>query len=143
MRILSICTDGISNKLVCGFQYSTRTEETIKAKKREVYGCKQSYIHIQYVRGDCSVYETAELRAKLRNYDQCVTFCGTGSHHQNGIAEEYTKTIVDKSRTVLLNAHTIWPSSIDMELWVFVFRHVVLQLNNSPIFDLAYRTSYG
>ena len=81
MRILSICTDGISNKLVCGFQYSTRTEETIKAKKREVYGCKQSYIHIQYVRGDCSVYETAELRAKLRNYDQCVTFCGTGAHH--------------------------------------------------------------
>ena len=27
-----------------------------------------------------------------------------------------------------------------MELWTFVFRHVVNQWNNTPIFDLAYKT---
>ena len=48
--------------------------------------------------------------------------------------------MVEKTRTVLLNAHARWPTSIQMELWTFAFRYVVNQWNNTPRFDLEYRT---
>ena len=48
--------------------------------------------------------------------------------------------MVEKTRTVLLNAHTKWSSSISMELRIFVFRCVNNQWNNTPRFDQAYFT---
>ena len=59
---------------------------------------------------------------------------------QNGVAESYIRTMVEKSRTILLNAHARWPEQIDMELWTFSFRHVVTKWNNTPREDLGYRT---
>ena len=78
--------------------------------------CKQSGVKLKAFRGDNGIYKAAEFRAELRNNDQHITFCGVGAHHQNGVAERYFRTMVEKTRTVLLNAHTRWPSSISMEL---------------------------
>ena len=46
----------------------------------------------------------------------------------------------EKAGTVLFNAHTRWPNSIEIELWTLTFRHEVNQWNITPIFDLAYET---
>ena len=48
--------------------------------------------------------------------------------------------MVEKARTVLLNAHARWPTSIKMELWTFAFRHVITQWNNTPRADMGYLT---
>ena len=69
-----------------------------------------------------------------------MTLYGVGAHHQNGIAEIYITTMVEKTRTVLLDAHTKWPTSIKMEFWTFTFSHVVTQWNNLPRQDMDYLT---
>ena len=48
--------------------------------------------------------------------------------------------MVDKARTILLNAHARWPEMVNMELWTFAIRHVVTQWNHTPRKDLQYRT---
>ena len=48
--------------------------------------------------------------------------------------------MVDKTRTVLLNAHDCWPKPMKMELWTYAFMHVVAQWNNNPRKDLEYKT---
>ena len=100
----------------------------------------QSNVKLKPFRGDNGVYKAAEFRAELTKNDQRVTFCGTDTHHQNGIAEKYTRTMVEKTRLVLLNAHARWPYSIDMELWTFAFRLVVTQWNITPRANMTYVT---
>ena len=51
--------------------------------------------------------------------------------------------MVEKTRTVLLDVHARWPSSILVELWPFAFLHVINQWKNTPRFDLAYLTPDG
>ena len=60
-------------------------------------------VSIKIFRGDNGVYIAGEFRGKLNKDDQNVTFCGTMAHHQNGIAEISIRTIVEKTRTVLIN----------------------------------------
>ena len=63
-----------------------------------------------------------------------------GTHHQNGVAERYIRTFVERARNVLLNAHARWPDTIDMEVWTFALRHVVTQWNNPPRAELQWLT---
>eukprot|EP00957_Ditylum_brightwellii_P115853 8837566-Ditylum_brightwellii.AAC.1 len=50
------------------------------------------------------------------------------------------QTIVNTTRTALLNAHERWPEAIDMELWTFEFRHAVDNWNSTPMKALGYST---
>ena len=50
--------------------------------------------------------------------------------------------MVEKSRTVLINAHARWPGMIDIELWTFAFRYIVTKWNDTPRPDLEYWTPY-
>ena len=59
---------------------------------------------------------------------------------KNGIAERYIRTMVEKARTVLLNAHACNDINIPMELWTFAMRHVVTQWNATPRKDLKWLT---
>ena len=63
-------------------------------------------------RGDNGLYKAAEFRAELRDNDQHITYYGVGVHNENGAAERDTRTMVEKTRIVLLNAHVRWPSLI-------------------------------
>ena len=67
--------------------------------------CKQSGVKLKSFRGDNGIYKAAEFRAELRDNDQHITYCGVGAYHQNGVAERYIRTMVEKTRTNLLNAH--------------------------------------
>ena len=96
---------------------------------------------IKAFRSDNGVFRAAEFRADLVKHDQTITYCARGAHHQNGVAERHIRTMVDKARTILLNAHAKWPEMVNMELWTFAIRHVVTQWNNTPRRDLQYRTS--
>ncbi len=41
--------------------------------------------------------------------NQVITFCGVGSHHQNGIAEQIIKELTLVARTLLLHANCMLP----------------------------------
>ena len=99
-----------------------------------------SGVKIKAFRADNGIFKSTEFRLKLQENNQSISFCGVGAHHQNGVAERYIRTMVEKARIVLLNAHARWPDHVDMELWTFAFRHVVTKWNNTPRKDLGYRT---
>ncbi len=48
--------------------------------------------------------------------NQMITFCGVGSHHQNGIAERKIKDITLGGRTLLLHAKRMFPESIEEKI---------------------------
>jgi hypothetical protein len=55
--------------------------------------------------------------------NQIITFCGVGSHHQNGIAEREIKDITLGGRTLLLHAKRMLPEYISTILWPFAVKY--------------------
>ena len=112
--IVTLFVDSISKKIFAEFQRSTGAEESLDSKHSMEREAKTSGISIKAFRSNNGVFKAAEFRADLDNLDQHITYCGVGAHHQNGIAERYIRTMVQKSRTVLLNAHARWPKPMKM-----------------------------
>ena len=110
--VVSLFVDSVSEKVFCEFQYPTSAEETVESKIKMERVYRESNVRIIVFRSDNGVYKAIELRNELDKNDQNVTFCGTGTHKQNGITERDIRTMVEKARTVLLNAHDGCPTSI-------------------------------
>ena len=51
-----------------------------------------------------------------------ITFCGVGSHHQNGIAEQKIKDITLGAQTLLVHAKQMFPEYISTILWPFAVK---------------------
>jgi hypothetical protein len=62
--------------------------------------------------------------------NQTITFCGVGSHHQNGIAERKIKDITLGGQTLLLHAKRMFPEYVSTILWPFAMKCYEDRLNN-------------
>jgi hypothetical protein len=62
--------------------------------------------------------------------NQTITFCGVGSHHQNGIAEQKIKELVLGAQTLLLHAKRMLPKYTSTILWPFALKCCEDCLNN-------------
>ena len=58
----------------------------------------------------------------VKHKSQRITFCGVGSHHQNGIAERRIKTLSEDARTALTHGQHLWPEAINKSLWPFAIK---------------------
>ena len=90
--------------------------------EREVKDCG---ITIRDFRGDNCIYKSAEFRMELKDNNQTIIYYGAGAHHKNVIVKSYIHTMVEKSRTVLLNTPARWTEMVIIELWTFTFRYIV------------------
>jgi hypothetical protein len=54
--------------------------------------------------------------------NQVITFCGVGSHHQNGIGEQKIKELTLVACTLLLHAKHMLPEYISMIMWPFALK---------------------
>jgi hypothetical protein len=62
--------------------------------------------------------------------NQVITFCGVGSHHQNGIAEQKIKELTLVAHTLLLHAKRMLPEYISTIMWPFALKCAEDRLNN-------------
>ncbi len=62
--------------------------------------------------------------------NQTITFCGEGSHNQNGIAERKIKYITLGGQTLLLHVKRLFPEYISTILWPFATKCYEDRLNN-------------
>ncbi len=62
--------------------------------------------------------------------NQVITFCGVGSHHQNGIAEQKIKELTLGAWTLLLHAKRMLPEYNSTILWPFALKCAEDRLNN-------------
>jgi len=70
------------------------------------------------------------FRDDCTSSNQTITFCGVGSHHQNGLAERKIKDITLGSRTLLRHAKNMFPEYISTILWPFAVKCYEDRLNN-------------
>ena len=78
----------------------------------------------------------------INSKDQQITFCGVGTHHQNGIAENKNKLLTNGARTLLLHGIRIWPQMIDKMFWAFAIKAVAEIHNILHIYHKG-RTPYS
>jgi hypothetical protein len=58
----------------------------------------------------------------VKDKAQNITFCGVGSHHQNGIAERRIKSLGEDARTMLAHGQHLWPEVVTKTFWPFAYK---------------------
>ena len=140
INTVTIYVDSCSKKIFNHFQTSTCAEETIAGKLSMERQAQKYNVKIKKIRADSGIFKCKKFRDHINSLEQDIIFCGVSAHHQNGIAERHIQTLVNITRTTLLNSHARWPAVIDMELWTFVFQHTVDQWNSTLKKELNYLT---
>ncbi len=63
-----------------------------------------------------------EFVQDIKDKAQNITYCGVGSHHQSGIAEQQIRSLGEDTRTMLTHGQHLWPEVITKSLWPFVYK---------------------
>eukprot|EP00957_Ditylum_brightwellii_P114982 8769693-Ditylum_brightwellii.AAC.1 len=69
---------------------------------------------------------------------QTYSYCGVGTHHQNGIAKAMNKRLSHGARTIHLHVKRNWPDVITSIIWPFCYKcaedhHNLLALNSDGL----------
>ncbi len=106
--------------------HETKKAEELLRSKQEFEEFAQRYgVNIKNIRADNGVYTAKMIHESCQKKQQNLTFCAVGAHWQNGIAEQFIGTVVQRARTILLHAMAKWPSVITEDMWPFAIRHMV------------------
>lgn len=136
----TIFVDSVSKRVHIHFQNSTNSEQTIDGKINLERFATRYDVKLKHIRCDNGTFRSKAFVQHVKKCDQDISFCGVNAHHQNGIAERYIRTIVERGRTNFIHAATKWPSKLPDELWTFAMNHAVHQWNNTPRPDLNFFT---
>jgi len=83
---------------------SKKAEELLRSK-HEFKDFAATYgVSIKNIRADNGVYTAKMIFDSCLKKQQRLTFCTVGAHWQNGMAERFIGTIVQRARTILLHA---------------------------------------
>eukprot|EP00957_Ditylum_brightwellii_P137083 10452691-Ditylum_brightwellii.AAC.1 len=98
--------------------------------REETLAAKRGYKHIANKHGDTlKRYHSGNGHFGEKLFrDACVaqvqelTFCGVGTHYQNGIRENRIKLLTLDSSTLLLHAKRHWPEYVTSMLWPYTLK---------------------
>ena len=71
----------------------------------------------------------------VKDKSQKITYCGVGSHHQNGIAERRIKTLSEDARTMLAHGNHLWPEVVTKSLWPYAYKAASRSRNRFKLDD--------
>ena len=97
-------------------------EATVEAKRAYEKKAATNAVRVQAYHGDNGRFADSEFYADVKDCGQDITFCGVGSHHQNGIAEKKIRDITEHSRTLLAHGRHMWPEAVKTCLWPFALK---------------------
>ena len=137
---ISIFVDSISKKIFAEFQETATAEETIAAKTSVEQQAFEEGVKFKRFRANNGIYKSKEFHLNIEKCGQTITFCGVGAHHQNGVAERYIRTIIERARTCLLTTHACWVKHISLDLWILTIQYAVDTWNDTPKADLEWQT---
>ena len=85
-------------------QETTNAEETIIAKQTYEPDLRNNGKEVRHYHSDNGSYAVARHKEEIENNKKTLTFCGVGSYHQNGKAENRIKFICNSARSMLIHA---------------------------------------
>ena len=132
----SIFVDHATGFVMVNHQVSINGADSIHSKVRFEQSAKQVGVAIQQYHTDNGIFSTKTLLDELSQRQQRVRFAGTGTGHQNGVAERGIKTIVQMARTMLLHAAMRSPDGfVRTDLWPMAMDHATWIYNHLPKMD--------
>ena len=108
-------------------------ESTLDAREAFERAAVERGVVIKGYHADNGRYAEHIFKDDCHDKMQCLTFCGVGAHHQNGIAEAKIKQLTLASRTMLLHAQRLWPEYISAMLWLFALLTAADRINNMHV----------
>ncbi len=118
-KYVSFWIDHFSQFVYVTMHETKKAEELLKSKLEFKEYSAHFGIHIKNIRADNGVYTAKIIQDSCRQKQQNLSFCAVGAHWQNGIAERFISSIVQRSHTLLLHAMAKWPSVITEDMWPF------------------------
>ncbi len=105
-------------------------EETIFAKHAYEPFLTSIGVTAKAYQADSGRFADQGFRDDCNLSNQVITFCGVGSHHQNGIAERKIKELILGARTLLLHTKQMLPEYFSTILWPFALKYAEDRLSN-------------
>jgi hypothetical protein len=126
----TIFVDHFSDHVYAYLMRDLSLDETIAAKHGYERFLHSHGIQSKAYHADNGRFADQGFRDDCLQHNQIITFCGVGSHHQNGIAERKIKDLTLCARTMLLHAKRMLPEYISTILWPFALKCAEDRMNN-------------
>jgi len=131
-RYATFWVDHYSRYVHVTMHETKKAEELLRSKADFEAFAARFNVKIKNIRADNGVYTARTIQTSCLVEQQTLSFCAVGAHWQNGLAERFIGTIVQRARTLLLHAMSKWPSVITEDFWPFAIRYMVM-FHNSTI----------
>jgi hypothetical protein len=112
--------------------HSTGANEAVQAKLHFELHANTYNRLVKSYHANNGVFCSNLFRDSRLSRGQHLQFCGVNAHHQNGIAEQYIRTITERARTMLIHSMICWPDIIQENLWPYAIRSAVAIHNATP-----------
>jgi hypothetical protein len=132
LRVATIFVDNFSNYSYVHLQESTTSASTMEAKIAFELLAASYGVKILHCRGENGRFADNMWRQDVIQKSQRLSFCGVGTHHQNGCAEKRIRDLQDQARTSIIHANRRWPEAIDARLWPYALRAANEAIINTP-----------
>ena len=100
----------------------TTAESTLESKN-SYESLMKSYGHdVRKYHADNGRYAENTFVQDAKDKNQQISYCGVGSHHQNGIAERRIKSLGEDARAMLAHGQHLWPEVVTKKLWPFAYK---------------------
>ncbi|KAL7578661.1 hypothetical protein ACA910_009803 [Epithemia clementina (nom. ined.)] len=128
-----IFVDHVSGYTHIPMQAHLNTHETLKSKENFELLCQNvGVVPQEYLTDNGSAFKSRDYTASLVEFKQIYRFAGTGTHHQNGVAERAIRSIMNIARTMMLHAAIHWNVTADPTIWPTAVLHAVWLFNHVP-----------
>ena len=110
-------------------------DEALEAKNGYESRLAEYGARVRAYHGDNGRFAEALWVTDASEKNQKMTFCGVGSHFQNGIAEKRIRDLTEYARTLLVHGSQIWPEAVKLSLWPFALKEAERVFNELRIGD--------
>jgi hypothetical protein len=100
----------------------TTAESTLEAKHAYERLMRRHRHKVMKYHADNGRYAENLFVQDVRDQGQNITYCGVGSHHQNGIAERRIKSLGEDATTMLAHGQHLWPEVVSKQFWPFAYK---------------------
>ena len=118
-------TDFVYGHPIC----STSSQDTLDAKHAYERVAREHGVKVRGYHADNLRFNDSRFTGDCIRAGQRLSFCGVGTHHQNGVVERRIKDLSNGARTVLLHAQRKWPKVIKPILWPYVLLSIIERYN--------------
>lgn len=118
----TIFVDHYSDFTYVHLMRNTTAETTLEAKNAYEHLLLTFGHRVLAYHADNGRFAETDFVQDVKDKAQNITYCGVGSHHQNGIAERRIRSLGEDARTMLAHGQHLWPKVITKALWPFAYK---------------------